>query len=90
LDAVAFEKDIDGFHPQNIGSGFKVFSIVANLFVTFFFFFISLENVQSQSVAMRGREPSFAPCTPEGITIMLDAIGVDVAGKHAVVLGKLL
>ena len=59
LDAVAFAKDIDGFHPLNIGA-----------------------------VAMRGRAPSFAPCTPEGVTLMLDAIGVSVAGKHAVVLGR--
>ncbi len=35
LDAISIEKDVDGFHPTNIGS-----------------------------LAMRGREPRFVPCTP--------------------------
>lgn len=32
--------------------------------------------------------PGFASCTPGGIMRLLDAYGVDVAGKHAVVIGR--
>ena len=39
LDAISIEKDIDGFHPANIGS-----------------------------LAMRGRTPLFAPCTPKVVS----------------------
>jgi methylenetetrahydrofolate dehydrogenase (NADP+)/methenyltetrahydrofolate cyclohydrolase/formyltetrahydrofolate synthetase len=39
-------------------------------------------------VAMRNHTPCFAPCTPEGVMIMLDACGIEIAGKHAVVLGR--
>ena len=33
-------------------------------------------------------EPGFLPCTPHGAMKMLDAYGIDPAGKHAVVLGR--
>lgn len=35
-------------------------------------------------------EDGFVPCTPQGIMTMLDAYGIDVAGKHAVVIGRSL
>lgn len=35
-------------------------------------------------------EPRFVPCTPLGIMHMLDAYGIDVAGRHAVVVGRSL
>ncbi len=59
LSLVPLAKDIDGFHPTNMGH-----------------------------VAMRGHAPCFAPCTPEGVMLLLDAAGVQLAGKHAVVLGR--
>ncbi|MEM9296322.1 MAG: bifunctional 5,10-methylenetetrahydrofolate dehydrogenase/5,10-methenyltetrahydrofolate cyclohydrolase [Planctomycetota bacterium] len=33
-------------------------------------------------------EPGFASCTPAGMVRLLDAYGLDVAGKHAVVIGR--
>lgn len=33
-------------------------------------------------------EDAFIPCTPHGIIQMLDAQGIDIAGKHAVVVGR--
>lgn len=36
---------------------------------------------------MLGRQ-SFQPCTPAGVMEMLDAYGIDPAGKHAVVVGR--
>jgi methylenetetrahydrofolate dehydrogenase (NADP+)/methenyltetrahydrofolate cyclohydrolase len=33
-------------------------------------------------------ETGFIPCTPHGIMKMLDAYGIDPAGKHAVVIGR--
>lgn len=59
LGAIAIEKDVDGFHPVNIGK-----------------------------LGMKGREPSFAPCTPLGCMVLLERMGVTFAGKHAVVLGR--
>ena len=32
--------------------------------------------------------PSFAPCTPAGVIRLLDSTGEDIAGKHAVVIGR--
>jgi len=37
---------------------------------------------------MKGRDPLFAPCTPAGVIELLDRIGVSIAGKEAVVLGR--
>jgi methylenetetrahydrofolate dehydrogenase (NADP+) / methenyltetrahydrofolate cyclohydrolase len=57
LDAIAPEKDADGFHPINAG------------------------RVQS------GR-PALAPCTPAGVIEMLKRSKIEIAGKHAVVVGR--
>ena len=32
--------------------------------------------------------PSFAPCTPAGVIRLIDATGEEIAGKHAVVIGR--
>ena len=39
-------------------------------------------------LAMKGREPAFAPATPSGVMVMLEDAGVCLAGAHAVVLGR--
>ncbi len=55
--AIAPEKDVDGFHPVNVGN------------------------------MMIGR-PGFLPCTPHGIIVLLQKMGIETAGKHAVVIGR--
>jgi methylenetetrahydrofolate dehydrogenase (NADP+)/methenyltetrahydrofolate cyclohydrolase len=57
LNAIDPAKDVDGFHPVNVGR----LAIGA---------------------------PEFVPCTPKGVMYMLDAIGYDLTGKHAVVVGR--
>ena len=57
LDSVDPDKDVDGFHPTNLGR------------------------------LMAGQE-GFVACTPSGCMRMLAEIGVDLTGKHAVVLGR--
>lgn len=59
LDAISIEKDVDGFHPLNIGC-----------------------------LAMRGRSPSFVPCTPKGCIELLKRAGVQMSGKKAAVVGR--
>ncbi|MGC9523336.1 MAG: bifunctional methylenetetrahydrofolate dehydrogenase/methenyltetrahydrofolate cyclohydrolase FolD [Anaerolineae bacterium] len=59
LSAIDLQKDVDGFHPINIGR-----------------------------LAMKGRDPLFAPATPSGIIELIDRIGVEIEGKEAVVLGR--
>jgi len=59
LDAVPLAKDVDGFHPLNIGA-----------------------------LAMKGREPDFAPCTPSGVIELIDRSGTPSEGATAVVLGR--
>lgn len=59
LNAVSIEKDVDGFHPVNIGR-----------------------------LGMKGREPLFVPCTPDGSMRLLQEYGATFAGAHAVVLGR--
>jgi methylenetetrahydrofolate dehydrogenase (NADP+)/methenyltetrahydrofolate cyclohydrolase len=59
LSAISLEKDVDGFHPINIGR-----------------------------LAMKGRQPLFAPCTPAGIIEMIDRIALPIEGKEAVILGR--
>ncbi len=57
LDAIDPLKDVDGFHPLNVG------------------------------LLAQGR-PRFVPCTPLGILELLRMHRIDVAGKHAVVVGR--
>ena len=57
LTAIRPEKDVDGFHPMNVGR-------------------------------MLIGEPCFLPCTPHGIIKLIETAGMDVSGKHAVVIGR--
>ncbi|MEH7441847.1 bifunctional methylenetetrahydrofolate dehydrogenase/methenyltetrahydrofolate cyclohydrolase FolD [Bacillus sp. JJ1122] len=57
IEAISPEKDVDGFHPLNIGR------------------------------MMTGQD-AFLPCTPYGVMVMLEEIGLDLAGKHVVIVGR--
>ncbi|MEC9095665.1 MAG: bifunctional methylenetetrahydrofolate dehydrogenase/methenyltetrahydrofolate cyclohydrolase FolD [Planctomycetota bacterium] len=57
LDAVDPQKDVDAFHPENVG------------------------------LLSQGR-PRFLPCTPHGIQQLLARCGIEIAGKHAVIVGR--
>ena len=59
LNTISIEKDVDGFHPLNIGR-----------------------------LAQKGRESLFVPCTPDGCMYLLEAIGKQIEGANAVVLGR--
>lgn len=50
------DKDVDGFHPYNIGR-------------------------------LMQRMPTLRPCTPAGVITLLDSIGTDYKGAHAVIVG---
>ena len=55
--AIAPEKDVDGFHPVNVG----------NLVI--------------------GKK-AFLPCTPHGIVVLLERMGIPLNGAHVVVIGR--
>ena len=57
IDAIAAEKDVDGFTPVNVGK-------------------------------MLIGEDCFLPCTPHGIVKLIEVTGMDIQGKHAVVIGR--
>ena len=57
LQAIDPKKDVDGFHPVNVGK-----LVVGNALLT--------------------------PCTPTGIIELLDHYGIEIAGKHAVIIGR--
>ncbi len=57
IDAIAPEKDVDGFTPINVGR-------------------------------MLIGEQCFLPCTPHGIIKLIEFSGMDIRGKHAVVIGR--
>jgi methylenetetrahydrofolate dehydrogenase (NADP+)/methenyltetrahydrofolate cyclohydrolase len=57
LEAISPSKDVDGFHPYNVGR------------------------------LMVGK-PTFQPCTPYGVMVMLKESGIDLAGKNVVVVGR--
>jgi len=57
IDAIAPEKDVDGFTPINVGK-------------------------------MVIGEKCFLPCTPHGIIKLIEFSGMDIKGKHAVVIGR--
>lgn len=57
IDSIAVEKDVDGFHPINVG----------NLVIG---------------------DDSLLPCTPAGVIELLKRYQVQIAGKHAVVIGR--
>lgn len=57
LSAISPDKDVDGFHPNNVGK-------------------------------MLLGQKTFLPCTPFGVMKLLEHSGIDIAGKHAVVVGR--
>ncbi|CAI3424406.1 bifunctional methylenetetrahydrofolate dehydrogenase/methenyltetrahydrofolate cyclohydrolase [Enterococcus cecorum] len=57
LDTIDPAKDVDGFHPMNLG----------NLFAG---------------------KPTMIPCTPAGIMELIKLLGLDLAGKNAVIIGR--
>jgi methylenetetrahydrofolate dehydrogenase (NADP+)/methenyltetrahydrofolate cyclohydrolase len=57
LLAISPNKDVDGFHPMNVGE-----LVTGN--------------------------PQFQPCTPFGVMKLLEKCGVEIEGKHAVVVGR--
>ena len=57
IDAIAPEKDVDGFTPVNVGK-------------------------------MLIGDDCFLPCTPHGIIKLIEVTGMELAGKHAVVIGR--
>ncbi len=57
LESIVPEKDVDGFHPINVGR------------------------------LMTG-EPCLVACTPAGCMRLIDSTGIELKGKHAVVVGR--
>jgi methylenetetrahydrofolate dehydrogenase (NADP+)/methenyltetrahydrofolate cyclohydrolase len=57
MGAIAPEKDVDGFHPVNLG-------------------------------ALMAGAALFPPCTPQGVIALLEAGGIQFAGRDAVVVGR--
>lgn len=57
INAIDVHKDVDGFHPVNVG----------NLVIG---------------------DDSLLPCTPAGVIEMIKRTGIEIAGKHAVVIGR--
>ncbi len=57
IDAIAPEKDVDGFSPVNTGN-------------------------------LLSGKPCFAPCTPAGVVEMLKYEGIEISGKHCVIVGR--
>ena len=57
IHAISPKKDVDGFHPQNVG-------------------------------ALSIGESGFVSCTPAGIIQLLKRSGIEIAGKHCVVIGR--
>ena len=39
-------------------------------------------------LSSRASAPLFSPCTPAGVMLLLESTKTDIAGKHAVVLGR--
>lgn len=56
LERIHPSKDVDGFHPYNLGR-------------------------------LAQRRPLLRPCTPYGVMTLLNSTDIDIAGKHAVVIG---
>jgi methylenetetrahydrofolate dehydrogenase (NADP+)/methenyltetrahydrofolate cyclohydrolase len=57
LSAISPAKDVDTFHPENVGR------------------------------LVQGR-PRFLPCTPHGVQQLLVRSGIEIAGRHVVIVGR--
>lgn len=58
VEAISPQKDVDGFHPVNVGK------------------------------LLIGERTGFFPCTPFGIQVLLEKSGIEIAGKHVVIIGR--
>ena len=57
IETIDPAKDVDGFHPINVGR-------------------------------MMTKQEALLPCTPSGILKMVQRTGIDIKGKHVVVIGR--
>lgn len=57
LEAINPEKDVDGFHPINVGR-------------------------------LASGQKSLVPCTPAGVIEILKRSGIEISGRHAVIIGR--
>ncbi len=57
LECVSPDKDVDGFHPYNVGR-------------------------------LTVGDPTFSPCTPHGVIVLLEHYGIKMDGMNAVVVGR--
>lgn len=71
LLAIDVEKDVDGFHPTNMG-------ILAR----------QGEELRQKREGFDTAKSRNASCTPLGCIELLDQSGIEMSGKHAVVLGR--
>ncbi len=66
LESIRPEKDVDGFHPHNVGSMWL-----------------------DKPVRAAGDPPSVStPATPTGILELLHRSGIELSGRHAVIVGR--
>ncbi|GBG24276.1 C-1-tetrahydrofolate synthase, mitochondrial [Hondaea fermentalgiana] len=71
LEAIDVDKDVDGFHPFNMGRLARAGE--------------DLRHARRDFVPLESRNAS---CTPLGSIVLLERSGCEIAGKHAVVLGR--
>jgi 5,10-methylene-tetrahydrofolate dehydrogenase/methenyl tetrahydrofolate cyclohydrolase len=81
LNAVSPDKDVDGLHPENVAKLATQDTHRAKSVS-------SEESSSSWSYDDLSSLPFSVPCTPLGCLELLDRSGVDIAGKHAVVVGR--
>jgi 5,10-methylene-tetrahydrofolate dehydrogenase/methenyl tetrahydrofolate cyclohydrolase len=72
LDAVSPKKDVDGLHPENVSK-----LVTQGTHGTKAGYWKDLSKI-----------PFSVPCTPLGCLELLDRSGVEISGKHAVVIGR--
>lgn len=71
LESIDVTKDVDGFHPQNMGRLARMGE--------------DLRHVKQEFVPLETQNCS---CTPLGSIVLLEKAGIEISGKHAVVLGR--
>jgi 5,10-methylene-tetrahydrofolate dehydrogenase/methenyl tetrahydrofolate cyclohydrolase len=89
LESVDVRKDVDGFHPYNIGrlslGGVEPWEKRSHAAVATT---TTPTATTTASTAVAGPEFLNVPCAPLGCIELLDRYGVDIIGKHVVVLGR--
>jgi 5,10-methylene-tetrahydrofolate dehydrogenase/methenyl tetrahydrofolate cyclohydrolase len=73
LDSIDPDKDVDGLHPINVAHLSSTSTHTGN---------IRLDWNKLNEI------PFPIPCTPQGCIELLDRVGVEIAGKRAVVIGR--